>query len=348
VKAALLYGREDLRVEERPVPEIGAGEVLLRVKAAAVCGTDIRMYRHGARGVGRRKPLILGHEVSGVIELAGRGVSGYREGDRVTIAPNMGCGTCDQCVSGNTQLCAGYQAFGISIDGGFASYLRVPVAAVAQGNIAAIPDGVGFEEAALAEPFSCVYNGFLRCAITPGNRVLIIGAGPIGLMHAKLARMAGAAAVILNDLSEDRLAAGLKAEGSLIGIAGDESLKGRIDELTSGKGVDVCIIACPAAAAQQAALELTGINGRVLFFGGLPEGKSIVPLDTNLVHYKQLAISGTSRSSLIQFRQALRLLGGGRVRLKDLITGTFPVEGIGKAFDLVMRGVGLKNVIVFD
>lgn len=120
MKAALLCGKEDLRVREQPDPSVGDGEVLLKVRAAAVCGTDIRMFRNGYKGVSEATPLVLGHEIAGVIERVGSGVAGYRVGQAVAVAPNYGCGVCDACVSGNTQLCPDYRAFGISVDGGFA------------------------------------------------------------------------------------------------------------------------------------------------------------------------------------------------------------------------------------
>jgi L-iditol 2-dehydrogenase len=346
MRAARLYGREDLRVEEVPVPEPGAGEVLLRVKAAAVCGTDIRMFRNGARAATPGTPLVLGHEVSGVVESVGPGVRGCHKGMPVAVAPNMGCGVCDQCVSGNTQMCAAYTAFGINIPGGFAPFMRIPREAVTQGNLAPIPEGVDFVSAALVEPLSCVYNAFQRIAIVPGDTVLVIGAGPIGLMHAKVALMAGAAKVYMNDLGAERLSLCQKKEPGIIAIE-SQGLKDRVSVLTRGKGVDVCITAAPSADAQILALELVGVNGRVMFFGGLPEGKSTVPLDTNLVHYKQITITGTSRQSLIQYRQTLALVASGRLVVKDLVTMITPLEDIRASFDQVMAGKGLKNVIEF-
>ncbi len=352
MKAALLYGKEDLRVQERPDPRVRDGEILLRVRAAAVCGTDIRMYRNGYKGVSEASPLVLGHEIAGVIERVGsaaaaaQGAAGLREGTRVAVAPNYGCGVCDACVSGNTQLCPDYKAFGISLDGGFAAWLRVPEPAVRQGNLTPIPDGVSFEEAALAEPFSCVYNAFQRAAIRPGERVLVIGAGPIGLMHARLARMAGAAEVLINDLNRERAEACRRLMPELV-VVDSGQLKESVRERTGGKGVEVVITACPAADAQRDALELAGTNGRILFFGGLPAGRSTVPLDTNLIHYKQLVVTGTARSSLLQFRETVALLQDPRARVADLVTATFPVEETLQAFRQVMDGKGLKNVIVF-
>jgi len=346
MRAALLYGKEDLRMEDVPVPEIGAGEVLLKVKAAAICGTDIRMFRNGARGATPGNPLVLGHEVSGIVESAGPDVNGYRAGMAVAVAPNMGCGVCDQCVSGNTQMCATYKAFGINIPGGFAPFMKIPREAVSQGNLAPIPEGGDFVSAALVEPLACVYNAFQRIAIVPGDTVLVIGAGPIGLMHAKLAFMAGAAKVFMNDLSAERLSLCLKVEAAIIALE-SEGLKERLSSLTAGKGVSVCITAAPSAEAQILALEVVGVNGRVMFFGGLPEGKSKVPLDTNLVHYKQITITGTSRQSLIQYRQTLALVASGRLVVKDLVTMSTPLDGIRASFEQVMLGKGLKNVIEF-
>jgi L-iditol 2-dehydrogenase len=329
-----------------PVPEPGVGEVLLRVKAAAVCGTDIRMYRNGARAATPGSPLVLGHEVSGIVESVGPDVSGYRAGMSVAVAPNMGCGVCDQCVSGNTQMCAATKAFGINIPGGFAPFMLVPREAVSQGNLAPIPEGEDFVSAALVEPLSCVYNAFQRVAIVPGDTVLVIGAGPIGLMHAKVAFMAGAAKVFINDLSNERLSLCRKVEPALIALESAE-LKERLFELTAGKGVSVCITAAPSAEAQILALEVVAVNGRVLFFGGLPEGRSRVSLDTNLVHYRQITITGTSRQSLIQYRQTLALVASGRLAVKDLVTMRSPLDEIRTSFDQVMQGRGLKNVIEF-
>jgi L-iditol 2-dehydrogenase len=316
------------------------------VKAAAVCGTDIRMYRNGARGATPGNPLVLGHEVSGIVESAGPDVHGYSAGMPIAVAPNMGCGVCDQCVSGNTQMCATFRAFGINIPGGFAPFMLIPREAVSQGNLATIPEGADFVSAALVEPLACVYNAFQRIAIVPGDTVLVIGAGPIGLMHAKVALMAGAAKVFMNDLSAERLSLCRKVEPAIIALE-SAGLKERLSELTAGNGVTVCITAAPSAEAQVLALEVVGLNGRVMFFGGLPDGKSKVSLDTNLVHYKQITITGTSRQSLIQYRQTLALVASGRLVVKDLVTMKTPLDEIRASFEQVMQGKGLKNIIEF-
>ena len=344
--AARLHGKEDLRIEGVPVPGVRDGEILLAVKASAVCGTDIRMFRNGHGNASPEHPLVLGHEIAGVVEKVGPGVAVYREGMRVAVAPNMGCGVCDMCVSGNTQLCPEYKAFGINIDGGFAERMLVPAAAVRQGNLSEMPGGVDFPAAAVAEPLSCVYNAFQRCAIGPGDTVLVMGSGPIGLMHARLAKMGGAAKVFMNDINAERLAFCAGLEPAVIPVQ-SAGLAERIREETGGRGLDVVITANPAPEAQVMALELAAINGRVMFFGGLPEGKNKVALDTNLVHYKQITISGTTRQSLSQYRKTLALIGAGLVSMEGIISGRWPVQDTRTAFDEVMRGRGLKQVVTF-
>lgn len=342
MQAALFYGKQDIRVEKVPKPRISDREVLLDVHCAFICGTDVRMIQNGHTST--RMPLVLGHELSGTISAVGKHVRGYTEGMRVTVAPNMGCGTCDLCISGNTHLCPDYQALGIHVDGGFAEYVRIPAPAVEQGNIYELPEQVSFENAALAEPFSCVYNGFERAQIGPGDVVLVIGAGPIGIMHAKLAKMAGASSVILNDLLAERLEPCRKSDASFILHEGVD-IKDRIMELTNGRGVDVCITACPAPAAQVTAIELAAINGRIVFFGGLPKDRADVVLNTNLIHYKQLIVTGTTRSSLRQYRKTLDLIAGGLVSVSDLVTSKFHLSDINQALDCAAKGVGLKNLI---
>lgn len=344
--SARMYGINDLRMEEVPVPEIGPDELLVEVKAAAVCGTDVRIFQNGAENISPETPLILGHEIAGVICAAGQRVTAYRAGQRVAIAPNFGCGVCGACVSGNSQLCAEYQALGIHMAGGFAEYVRVPAKAVASGNVTLIPDGVSFRAAAVNEPLSCAFNGSERCGIRPGDTVVIIGAGPIGVMHAMLAEMAGAGCVIVNDLSAERLAACRRVSSRFVAVQSD--IKEAVRDITSGNGADVCITACPAPAAQSLALELCGLNARVNFFGGVPAGKQPTALNTNLIHYKQLLVSGTTRSSLTQFRRTLGFIAAGLLNVDALVTDTYALEQTPEAFSNAAHAKGLKHVICRD
>lgn len=341
-----MYGVNDLRLENVPVPQIGDDELLVEVKAAAVCGTDVRIMQNGAANITEKTPLILGHEIAGVICETGRNVNSYKKGQRVALAPNFGCGVCSACVSGNSHLCSGYKALGVNMDGGFAQFVRVPAKAVASGNVTIIPDGVSFKAAAVNEPLSCAFNGSERCSIKPGDTVVVIGAGPIGIMHSMLAKMAGAGKVVISDLSEERLAQCRRIDSSFLTVSSD--LKEYINGITNGHGADVCITACPSPAAQSLALEICGLNGRINFFGGVPAAKEPVALNTNLVHYKQLLISGTTRSSLTQFRKTLGFIADGLINTDLIITDTYKLENVSEAFNNAAQTKGLKHVVCME
>lgn len=346
MKAAVMYGKENMRVQEYPTPEINDNEVLVRIKSAAICGTDVRMYRNGVKNVDEEHPLIIGHEMAGVIEKVGKNVTAYTPGMRVAVAPNMGCGICDDCIRGNGHMCKEYKALGISLDGGFAEYVRVPEAAVRGGNLVPMADNVSYAEAAITEALSCVYNGSQQCNIRPGDFVLVIGAGPIGIMHAMLAKMAGATKVIINDIAVNRLELCKEIDPSFITVS--ENVIDFVMKETNGHGVDAVITACPVPAAQQTALEVAANYGRICFFGGLPEDRKMVPLNTNLIHYKQLICTGTTRASLKQFKDVLGFVSAGIIDVKKLITAEFSLDEIDKGMELAIAAKGLKNVINMD
>ncbi len=341
---ARMYGVKELRLEELDLPQIGEDEILLKVKAASICGTDIRMWNNGYPGISEDSPRILGHEFSGVIDRVGKRVGNYKEGQRVAVAPNIGCGVCGQCIKGDGHLCSNYRALGIHLDGGFAQYTVIPASAVAGGNIALLEDHVTFEEAAINEALSCVCNGFERCNIRPGDFVLIVGSGPIGIMHAMFAKMAGAGRVYINDLSQERLDICKEIDSSFITVK--DNIMEVIMADTSGEGVNVCITACPSPAAQAMALDITGFNGRINYFGGIAASKQPVAINTNQIHYKQLKVSGTTRASLTQFRKTLNFISTGVLDVKKLITNTIPLKEIEEGFQKAEAAVGLKNVIV--
>lgn len=345
MKAARLYKENHISVDDIPVPEVGAGEIRVLIRAGQVCGTDVRMFKQGAASASPEHPLTLGHEIAGVIAHVGDGVAEYEPGMRVAVAPNYGCGVCDTCVSGNTHMCAKSDALGVTVAGGFAEQLVVPAAAVRQGNVSVIADHVGFPEAAMAEPLSCVYSAFERNDPQIGDVVLIIGAGPIGLMHAKLYLMAGAGAVIINDINQQRLDQCKEIEPALKAV-GPDDLRELCDHESRGRGVDIVVTAAPAPETHPLALELVAKNGKVSFFGGLPKAHEIVPINTNLIHYKQIWVTGTTRQSLSQFRRTLELIDRGLVKLDGLITKAVSLDRIHEVIDDTMNGRGLKNGIV--
>jgi L-iditol 2-dehydrogenase len=345
MKAACYYGVGDIRVEEVPVPEIGENELLVRVKACAVCGTDNRIYRHGHFKIPAGTKRVLGHETCGEIAKAGARLERFAAGDRVAIAPNIGCGSCHLCIQGFNQLCPTYEAFGISIDGGFAQYLRIPAGAI--GNVVHIPEHVSYREAVLIEPLSCVYNAYEAHKTIPGDTVLIIGAGPIGALHALLNKRAGGR-VVVADLSAARLAEMRKYGADLVIQSSEVDLKSEMDRITSGRGADVVITACSVPEMQSLALELAGCHGRVSLFGGLPQGKEIVALNTNLIHYKELLVTATTGSSMLDFHNAVRILSAGDFEVASLVTRIFPLEKTVAAFEYAAKGLGMKALVAPD
>ena len=211
------------------------------------------------------------------------------------------------------------------------------------GSEMCIRDSVTYAQAAITEALSCVYNGISQCHIKPGDYVVVIGAGPIGIMHAMMAKMSGAARVYINDIAENRLELCKEIDDSFITVSAD--VETFIQEHTKGHGADVVITACPVPAAQQSALRMAANYGRICFFGGLPAGKENVALNSNLIHYKQLIVTGSTRASLKQFKDALGFVSSGILDVEKLITRKLTLEEIQKGFDFAAAANGLKNVI---
>lgn len=345
MQAAFLYDKKDLRVQEAPDPRVGEGQILLQTASASVCGTDIRMWKNGHAFATPERPLIIGHEMSGLVAAVGPGVSGYQVGERVCVAPNYNVASSKLSIAGYGYLDPDYRALGIHENGAFAEFVLIPREAVAQGNVFPIPDNVTFAEAALVEPLACVYNAYEKVRTCPGDVVLIIGAGPIGIMHAKISKLAGAGKVIINDIHQNRLEIARTIDKSFIAIGGDPAKEVML--LTRGSGPDVVITACPVSGVQTQAVELAAVNGRIVFFGGLPKGNSLVQLDTNLIHYKQLLVTGTTRQSLRHFQKTLDLIAADLVEVEDLLTSTHPISEIEEAIENAATASGLKSRVVF-
>ena len=345
MKAIRLLGKDRIELQDIPVPEINDDEMLIRVRAASICGTDVRMWKNGYKDVSEARPLTLGHEFAGDVFRVGANVAGYRPGQRVAVAPNFGCGTCDMCASGNTHLCRRYDAFGVTIDGGFAEYVKIPEAAIRQGNISPMDADISYQEAALVEPLSCVYNGQTLIGVRPGDDALIIGLGPIGLMHIMVAKLFGAGKIFVNDLSEERVRQAATLFPDVLPIFGD--VREGFDKYGQ-RGVDLCVIAAPASSAQAASLEYMNMNGRLLFFGGLPAGKEIVPINTNLIHYNQLRIQGCTKQSVSEYRLCEKLVNDKRIPLGLIMSDTYSPEEFRVAFENAAAARGLKHVIAFE
>ncbi|MCJ7536576.1 MAG: alcohol dehydrogenase catalytic domain-containing protein [Anaerolineales bacterium] len=343
--AAVYYGPHDLRVEERPVPEISSTEALLKVISTGICGTDLRIW-HGAH---RKYPpgtiRIPGHEVVGDIIEVGSNVKGLELGQRVFMAPNMGCGHCRQCISGNNNLCAFYEAPGITFDGSFAQYMRIPAAAILQGNLIPISRELDPAAVALIEPFACVLRGQDAVHIQPGESVLVVGAGPIGIMHIMLAKLHGAGIVFVSELIPERTAQAMEFGADWVVNPTTQDLAGFIDHHTHSVGVDVVIVAAPAHKAQEIAIELAAIGGRINFFGGLPKDQPIIQMNSNMVHYKELLVTGTTASSTQNCQRAAEIVKSGRIDLSSLIEARFPLSEAEQAFSKADSGEALKVIL---
>jgi L-iditol 2-dehydrogenase len=346
MKAIVYRGIENISTETVRDPEIKSGEALLRVKAAAICGTDLRIIQHGHHRIPDGTRRILGHEIAGVVEAVSSNVSGLQTGMPVAIAPNIHCGSCMHCIQGHTHLCENHMAFGIGIDGGFAEYMVLPSKAIKQGNIVPMKAGTDYAQAALIEPLSCCLNSLEYTEFSLGETLLIIGAGPIGIMHTLLANCMGAAKVIVSEISDDRLIDVKKFGADVTVNPTKQELKDTVLEETNGRGVDVVIVACPVASAHNQALECLAPLGRMNFFGGLPKDNPMTTIDANRVHYNYLKIVGTSRQSIRQYMKTLRLIEAQKIDLKPLITESFGLDEATDAFQKSGSGDGLKNLFV--
>ena len=332
---ALAYrGPNALVLEERPQPHAGEGEAVVRVDGCSICGTDLRIAAGSHRAYANADGRIPGHEIAGTVVEVGQGAA-VDEGARVFVAPNYGCRGCRACLRGDVNLCETPRAIGITEDGAFAEYVRLPRELVAQGNLLPIREDADAGAVALAEPLACALRGSRACRIGAGNVVIVFGAGSIGLFHVALARIAGAAEVRVCEPNPERRERAL-AWGATAGYADGAELPG---------GADAVIVAAPVPAVQQQALELAASGGRVNFFAGLPRDRSRVELDTNLIHYRELVVTGTTASTNDDCRAALDLIFDGLVDTASLIDARFDLASAHDAFELAGSGRALKVVI---
>ena len=345
MRAAVYYGIRDIRLEDVPTPKINEREVLVKCRAAAICGTDLRIYNHGHSKIPPGKKVILGHELAGDVVEVGVKVSVIKKGMRVFIAPNIGCGKCYLCLQGLYHLCDDYEAIGLPLNGGFAEYVKIPERAVEQGVVLELPEALSYEEAALNEPMACVYNGFKICPAEPGDTVLIFGAGPVGIMHLMMTRLAGASKIIVAEISKERLKQAKSLGADVLVNSQTENIEKRVYAETEGRGANLIITACPSPEAQKIAPRLASLHGKINFFGGLPKGKDEINLNTNLIHYKELLVTGSHGCNTYHCKMALDLQASGKINLQPLITNKFPLTQIKEAFEAALTGQGLKTII---
>jgi len=346
MKAALLREVGSMEITDVAVPECPAAGLLVRVHACAVCGTDVKVYRHGHRLI--VPPRITGHELAGEIVEVGKELEDYEVGQRVAVAPAVPCGKCRYCRRGIQSMCDNLTAIGYMYDGGFAEFMSVPPVAVANGCVNLLPDNVTYEEASLTEPLACCINAHELAWVGLGHTVVVIGAGPIGCLNVQLARARGATRVILADISDRRLELSARVSADLYINSSKDNATERIVDETDGVGADVVIVACSSGAAQEQALEMVAKRGVVNFFGGLPKDDPYIKFDSNLMHYREFYAVGNHGSTPRQNAQALDLIGAGKIDARSLITHRLGISRTIEGIELTERGEGLKVLIGAD
>jgi L-iditol 2-dehydrogenase len=343
MKAIVYYAPKDMRVETIPVPTCGNDEIRVKVDACAVCGTDLKSYHVGNPRI--HAPLVSGHEFTGIVETVGSNVSGFSPGERIVMATSVSCGECYYCQQGWRNLCADVAPMGFSYPGGMAEYVTIPARALHNGHVIKVPLHVQAEHAALAEPISCTVNAVENCAIQGGETVVVIGAGPMGILNACVARGVGAQKVILAEVNDARLEqAQIFGLDRLVNPAKEDLTRIILNE-TGGIGADVVIVAAPAAQPQEQALEMVRKRGTVCLFASLPVGKNLLSMDSRRIHYGELRVVGTSDSTPAQVEKAVELLATNAIPAEKIATHHLSLDDILQAFDLMQSGEALRVVL---
>jgi len=344
MQAVVLEDIGNFSVKTVDKPRCPADGILIKVEACAICATDVKVFRYGHRLI--KPPRITGHELAGTIVEVGKEVKGYRQGDRVTVAPAVPCGRCYYCRRGLQATCAEPTAIGYHYDGGFAEYMAVPPQAVKTDCVNVLADSVSFEAAALTEPLAAILHCQEVSEVKLGDTVTVIGAGPLGCMHAWVARTHGATTVIMVDISSERLKLAQIARADAYIDASKKDATRRVLEMTEGRGAEVVIVACSSAKAQEQALDMVCPQGKINFFGSLPKGNSTISINGNVIHYKECSVSGSQGSAPRHNKSALDLIAKGIIKTDTLITHRLPLADYLKGITIAEQGVGMKVIIL--
>lgn len=343
MRAVVYHAPKDVRVETVPLPPCGDGEIRVRVDACAVCGTDYKTFHHGNPRI--KPPMVMGHEFTGLVETVGARAGGFEVGDRVVMATSISCGKCFYCRRGWKNLCADLAPMGFSYAGGMAEFVTIPERALANGHVVKVPAGVRAEHAALAEPLSCTVNACENSGVQPGDAVVVVGAGPMGIMNAVMAREFGATKIMMVEINERRLAMCESFGFDRLINPNAEDVVAAVKGQTGGIGADVAIVAAPAAQPQEQAPALVRKRGTVCLFASLPAGKSTIAVDSRPVHYGELRIVGTSDSTPAHVERAVGLIAAGSLPAERLVTHTFGLDGIFRAYEVMESGEALRVVL---
>ena len=343
MKAVVYYGAGDIRIENIPVPDCGRDEIRVKVEACAVCGTDLKSYKFGNPRI--KAPLTIGHEFSGTIETVGEEVTGYMEGERIVMATSVSCGGCYYCRNGWNNLCTNLAPMGFSYPGGMTEYVIIPSLAIKNGHVVKVPDGIEAQLAALAEPLSCAVNACENIGIKDGDVVVVIGAGPLGLMNIYVARKNGAGKIILSQRSKQRREKAKTLGCEVVVDPENEDLVSIVHEETGGLGADAVIVTAPAKEPQELALDLVRKRGTVCLFASLPSDNSLIKIDSRRIHYGEIKITGSSDSTARHVRRAIDFLRKNDFPRNILVSHVLGLEEIFRAFDLMTSRKAMRVVL---
>jgi L-iditol 2-dehydrogenase len=340
--AAVLYGKEDVRIERIPVPTAGAGEIVVRVHAALTCGTDLKVFRRGYHAKMLTPPITFGHELAGTIHEIGAGGTGFKEGDNVVALNSAPCDRCYFCKRGQQNLCDDL----LFNNGAYAEFIRIP-ARIVEKNTILIPEGLPFEYAALTEPLACVIRGLEECSPNRGDTIVVIGAGPIGLMFIHAAQIEGLRVIAVVKHDEQIAAAKtFGAEHVIQTMTVDDPIS-TVRALTeNNRGVDIAVEAVAVPVTWQWAVDMVRKGGTVNFFGGPPSG-SKVEFDTNRLHYNDITLKASFHHTPATARKAFELIKSGKFKCREYITGRAPLAEVGDVFrDLMNGSTDIKTAII--
>ncbi len=330
MRAAVLHGQEQVKVESIAVPALEPGDALVRVQTALTCGTDVKTFRRGYHAAMLRPPIVFGHELAGDV------VAGPQTGKRIVAANSAPCGKCRYCLRNRPNLCEDL----LFNNGAYAEYIRIP-ARIVQKNMHVLPDHVSYRDAALTEPLACVVKGIDDSGVIPGDSVAVIGLGPIGMMFVILLKRLGARVIAVG--RREAQIAKAKLFGADEGLIGDP-VSG-VKALTDGYGVDVAIEAVGKPETWRAAVSMLRKGGTVNFFGGPPKGTN-VSLDTNLLHYSEITCKASFHHTPDTIRRAFEAICQGYVTARDFVTGDEPLENLpGVLHNLMQQNAALKVAI---
>lgn len=341
MKAAVMYGANDIRVEEVARPECPEGGFVLKVLSIGLCGSDIRNLTTDSRK--GDYPFIYGHEIVGTVDEVSPSCTEYQVGERLYIYPADHCMKCEMCKSGHSEMCENGGDY-TNRQGGFADYYAVSAEQVSRDSIFRVPDNVSLDRASLAEPLSSVYACQDNIGVGFNDTIVIIGAGPIGCFHSKLAKLRGAKTVIMIEINDKRLEMAKQFGVDYTINSLKEDPIEAVRKLTNGKGADKVISANPSTQAQAQAIFMAKKTGTIVFFGGVAKG-ALTELDTNYIHYNGLWIYGHYGSSSIQVQKSFELAISDEFEADKFVTHILPLSEINKGIELTKTGEAIKVVI---